>query len=255
MALQSDGNVILGGGFTSNPQGQFDYLARFNTHGGRDAMFPVNSAPDDIVYAVENQVNKSVVAVGTFKTLGAQPRLGFARFVESSGIDPGTITTFVADPEGSPALTLRITPHSSNGSITSVVFQSSTDGYQFEYLGNALPSNQGTWTYQTGNFPNDGWLRAVVTDVRAAQATSHAVGLASEGGNAPVLNLPPRIYGKAFDPFVYDVTASGSPTAITAEDLPGWALDDPQTGFNAETGVFQIRGVPPVPGYFNPTFT
>ncbi len=32
-------------------------------------------------------------------------------------------------------------------------------------------------------------------------------------------------------------------------------MDDPGTGFNATSGAFQLRGVPPVPGVFFPTFT
>ncbi len=251
LAVQPGGHFFVGGSFQSVPVGAFDYLARFGPRGERDSAFPVGAVPDGPVNALRQQVSGSLVAVGTFKSIGADPRLGYARFLQSGVIDTGVVSLSIGGGE-TPMLSLSLAPVSGNGEIGSVTFEKSTNGYDFTPLGNGLPSGGGTWSLSTADFPAGGWFRAVVTDIRTAQAVSEASGPL---GGGPVFDLPARLYGPAFVPFVYDVTVAGNPAGISADDLPGWAADDPDTGFDAGAGVFKIRGTPPVPGVFYPTFT
>jgi uncharacterized delta-60 repeat protein len=99
IALQSDGRIVIGGGFTLANGANRERLARLNSDGTLDAGFHPGSSIDAGVSSLAIQSDGKVILGGDFTSVGGAPRNGVARLNANGTLDarfdPGT------GPEGS----------------------------------------------------------------------------------------------------------------------------------------------------------
>ncbi|MCY7345041.1 MAG: carboxypeptidase regulatory-like domain-containing protein, partial [Pyrinomonadaceae bacterium] len=83
-AIQPDGKIIIGGGFTSVLGTPRNNIARLNTDGTLDLGFDPNANSGVSVIAV--QTDGKILAGGGFTTIGGQPRNNIARLDATTGL-------------------------------------------------------------------------------------------------------------------------------------------------------------------------
>src|ERR1043166_5813745 len=113
LAEQSDGKILVGGGFTMN-------IARLNSDGTLDPAF--NAAASNYVYCIAVQSDAKILVGGAFGTLGGQPRIALGRLnpdgtldnAFNPGINGGYVYTIVQQSDGKILI---------SGSFTSVAGQ------------------------------------------------------------------------------------------------------------------------------------
>ena len=251
MALQSDGSVIVGGAFQTAGSPAFFRLARLDTIGRIDRGFRSDAFPDDNVNSVALEASGAVIAVGRFGAVGPVGRLGYARFVPSTMIQPGIISVtpnLPAYPAGT-MVSLSLSPTSSDAPIVNVTFESSVDGLNFFTLGPGVPQAGGAWSFSIASLPPGiSYFRALVTTARAIQARSNAVALRSP----PVVTSALSVNGAVGQLFTYTGTATNPLISFTATGLPAWVGS---AVFNPATGALTISGTPPAFGVFYVTLT
>jgi uncharacterized delta-60 repeat protein len=94
--IQSDGRVLIAGGFTEVDSSPFRYLARITAGGTLDQTFNIGSGADNPIFAVKETTvggGKAILIGGSFSMFNGVPRRGLAR-VTSDGrtdlaFDPG----------------------------------------------------------------------------------------------------------------------------------------------------------------------
>jgi uncharacterized delta-60 repeat protein len=89
-AIQSDGKILIVGGFTSYNGISRNRIARLNTNGTLDATFVSSTGPDDYVDELELQSDGKIVIVGRFLNVSGTARSKIARLNSSGSLD----TTF-----------------------------------------------------------------------------------------------------------------------------------------------------------------
>jgi uncharacterized delta-60 repeat protein len=189
IVVQDDGRILLGGGFGVNFAGGYNVVnfpnnannvpnignaIRLNADGTLDRRCLSVGAPNGAVSAVAVGANEAILLGGQFTEVSVLPRLGYARFVTTSGIQPGPLTATPPGP-GTP-LTLNLAPQSANLPIASVAFESSGDGKSFQPLGYGAPQGNGVWSYQATALPPGVYLRARAANIGLEQAYSNALG-------------------------------------------------------------------------------
>jgi len=86
VAVQADGKIVFGGGFTAVNGVPRQSLARVNADGTLDTQF--NAGANGEVHGVLAQPNGRIVIVGDFTTLNGQPRVRVGRVNWDGSLDP-----------------------------------------------------------------------------------------------------------------------------------------------------------------------
>ncbi|WP_198973132.1 delta-60 repeat domain-containing protein, partial [Xylophilus sp. ASV27] len=87
LAVQPDGKVLVGGGFTQLGGQTRTYLARLNADGSLDTGF--NPDANNAVYSLAVQPDGKVLVGGAFTQLGGQTRNRLARLNADGSLDTG----------------------------------------------------------------------------------------------------------------------------------------------------------------------
>jgi uncharacterized repeat protein (TIGR01451 family)/uncharacterized delta-60 repeat protein len=90
LALQPDGNLLIGGEFTFVNGTNRNYVARLGTNGVLDASFDTSTGPNGQVSAIALQPDGRVLIGGEFTAIGGVPRNHIARLNADGSLD----TTF-----------------------------------------------------------------------------------------------------------------------------------------------------------------
>ncbi len=137
IAVQSDGKILLGGGFTTlSPNGDSvavtrNRIARVNADGTLDAAFNPNA--NSSVYSIAVQSDGKILLGGAFfTTIGGEPRNRFARLSnDTAALSTLTVTN----------TTLTLTRDGSGAQFTRVIFEQSLDnGATYTTLGSGVSS-------------------------------------------------------------------------------------------------------------------
>jgi hypothetical protein len=86
MAIQGDGNIVIGGDFTLVNQLSRNRIARLGSDGQVDSGFDPGLGADDLVSAVAIQGNKVIIA-GLFTAVDGMPRGSIARLNSNGSLD------------------------------------------------------------------------------------------------------------------------------------------------------------------------
>jgi len=109
LAVQTNGQIIIGGDFTGVSGFEFKRIARLNPDGVVDTSFQTILGADGSVYGVAIQFDGKIVIVGDFQTVNGSPRSGIARLNSNGSVDfsfnPGSgangrVRTVVFQPDG-----------------------------------------------------------------------------------------------------------------------------------------------------------
>jgi len=88
MALQTDGKVVIGGGFTTIDGASYKGIARLNTNGVIDASFnPGDGVGDDYINSVTLQPDGKILVGGMFTSLGGQAINRIGRLNADGSVD------------------------------------------------------------------------------------------------------------------------------------------------------------------------
>ena len=79
LAIQPDGKVLVGGGFTTVSGIRRNAVVRLNADGRVDPAFDTGAGPDGIVYAIGLQPDGNVIIAGDFQNVNGIPRDRLAR--------------------------------------------------------------------------------------------------------------------------------------------------------------------------------
>jgi uncharacterized delta-60 repeat protein len=79
LATQPDGNVLVGGGFTSVSGIRRNGIVRLNPEGAVDPIFNPGLGTDGVVYAIGLQPDGNVIVAGDFNNVNGNPRDRLAR--------------------------------------------------------------------------------------------------------------------------------------------------------------------------------
>ncbi len=131
LALQANGQILVGGAFTTLGGGGTgttarNKIGRLNTNGGLDAVF--DPGANDHVYALALQPNGKILAGGQFATLGGMTRYRIGRL----SADTAAVQTLSADSGGT---TITWARSGSGPEVWHVTFEQSTDGTNYTSLG------------------------------------------------------------------------------------------------------------------------
>ncbi|MDF3029306.1 MAG: hypothetical protein K0S23_3613, partial [Fluviicola sp.] len=86
--LQSDGNILIGGFFTTYNGLSSKYLARLTSAGALDASFNIGTGADNAVYATPIQSDGKIIVCGVFTTFNGIPSNRIVRLNANGSIDP-----------------------------------------------------------------------------------------------------------------------------------------------------------------------
>lgn len=90
MAVQADGKILIGGGFTEVDGVARNRIARLNADGSLDGTFDPGTGADDLVYALTLHGDGTVLLGGRFTQVNGQPGTArLARLMPSPAIGPG----------------------------------------------------------------------------------------------------------------------------------------------------------------------
>src|SRR5438876_8575933 len=85
MAVQADGKILVGGGFTTLGGQSRNYIGRLNADGTLDTSF--NPWADSVVWSLAVQADGKILVVGWFTTLGGQSRNYIGRLNAAGPVD------------------------------------------------------------------------------------------------------------------------------------------------------------------------
>ena len=93
-AIQTDGKIIIGGGFTAYNGTLINHIARINSDGSIDATFNPGTGANNWVYAIAIQADGKIIIGGQFSTFNGTATNRIARLNSDGSIDatfnPGT---------------------------------------------------------------------------------------------------------------------------------------------------------------------
>jgi uncharacterized delta-60 repeat protein len=87
IALYTNGEVLIGGGFTSVNGQSRNYVARLNSDGSLDGGFLPLQGPDNFVYSVAADLNGNIYIGGWFDSVDGIGRSGLARLRPNASLD------------------------------------------------------------------------------------------------------------------------------------------------------------------------
>jgi uncharacterized delta-60 repeat protein len=93
LALQPNGQIIVGGNFTQVGGVSRQYIARLNPDGSHDTSFMFGTAVNGSVFRIALQPDGKVIITGSFDLVGGVQRRGIARLNANGSLD----TSFVAE--------------------------------------------------------------------------------------------------------------------------------------------------------------
>lgn len=93
LALDGDGRLIIGGGFTLSGEPEQRNLMRILPDGSHDTTFPIGSGTSSSVNVLTLRPDGSMLVGGLFSSIADQPRTGLAALAPDGTLDP----TFIAD--------------------------------------------------------------------------------------------------------------------------------------------------------------
>jgi uncharacterized delta-60 repeat protein len=88
IAIQPDGQLVVGGHFTQVGRTPRNRVARLTPSGGLDPAFDTTAGPNGLVEVLALQVDGGVVIGGRFTAVAGQPRPYAARLTPSGSLDP-----------------------------------------------------------------------------------------------------------------------------------------------------------------------
>jgi len=94
MALQTNGQIVIGGYFTTFNDANRHYIALLNTDGSVDSSFDPGIGPNDAVSALALQPDRKILICGSFSGLNSLPCFGFARLRADGSVDTGFTNLF-----------------------------------------------------------------------------------------------------------------------------------------------------------------
>ncbi len=97
MALQSGGQIVIGGDFTALDGSNYSYVARLNADGSLDTSFSTGLGPDRFVNAVAIQPNGQILIGGAFDTINLISSHSIARLNTDGSLDTSFSTGSGAD--------------------------------------------------------------------------------------------------------------------------------------------------------------
>jgi len=175
LAVQSDGEIVVGGRFTTLGGQTRNYIARLNADGTLDTTF--DPGANDWVDALAVQSDGKLVVGGFFTTLGGQARNHIGRLSN----DAAALQNLSADTGGT---TVTWTRSGAGPEVWRVTFESSTDGVTYTPLG--------AGTHITG-----GWQLSGLTLPRGQNLFIRARGYYATGmynGSASVVESVRNVY-------------------------------------------------------------
>jgi len=242
VALQTDGKIVVGGGFTTIRGAAQPYIARLNADGSLDPT--LNAVPNGAVTSIIIQTDGKILFGGTFSTVDGLPRFGLARLaatttaVQSFGLsgDHGTV----------------VWRRSGSGpEIYAALFESSTDATNWTLLGYAsrIPNTSNWWLSGVSLPAGDTvFVRARGIIPVSPGGSSGLVEAQTEFvTSAPIITSATVVGGTSGTAFTYAITATGEPTNYSAANLPAGL------GIDSTTGL--ITGTPTQSGTFNVVIT
>ena len=163
LALQTNGQVIIGGSFTSVNGTNMANVARLNANGSLDTGFNPGFGPDDTVYALAVDATNRVYVGGGFTSVAGQRSGGVARLNADGSLDttfsPGIGTYNPTTGSTDPVYALALQSNGqllAGGSFTWVemtgingICRFNTDG-MVDLTFSTLGTNNGTWNPATG---------------------------------------------------------------------------------------------------------
>jgi uncharacterized delta-60 repeat protein len=131
LAVQPDGKILIGGGFTSVDGKQRRRLARLHPDGTVDNLFLPDSIDSGFVESLLLQPDGQVLAAGSFSSINQSPRLGIARFI---GADPDPFApAFLTQPAS------RSVREGANVFLSARAVGFPEPAYQWQFNGTNLP--------------------------------------------------------------------------------------------------------------------
>ncbi len=97
VALQTNGQIVIGGDFTSYNQTNINYVARLNPDGSLDTSFNPGVGPDGDVYSVAVETNGSIIIGGAFTQIDSQNTAYIAGLNSDGSLNTGFNTGTGAD--------------------------------------------------------------------------------------------------------------------------------------------------------------
>ncbi len=92
LALDANGNLLVGGFFTSAQGQPLQNFVRYLASGTLDPNFAAGLGPNGPVYAISVQANGKIVVGGQFSQIGATPRRNLARYNADGTLDTPATT-------------------------------------------------------------------------------------------------------------------------------------------------------------------
>ena len=104
LALQSDGKILIGGGFTTIGGVTRNRITRLNTDGTVDSSYNVGSGADEFIAAIAMQNDGAAVVGGAFTTINGRSYPRVARIVTGENVGVGSFdlsaATYLVDENG-----------------------------------------------------------------------------------------------------------------------------------------------------------
>jgi uncharacterized delta-60 repeat protein len=141
IAVQSDGKVLAGGGFSTIGGQTRHFIARLDAMSGLPDSFDPNAS--HTVYSVALQADGKILAGGDFTTMGGQPRNLFARLSN----DTAALQNLAVSRRS-----ITWTRGGSSSLFARVAFEFSADNVSYNSLGNATADGS-NWTLTGLNLP------------------------------------------------------------------------------------------------------
>ena len=161
IAVQTNGQVIIGGEFTSVNGLLLTRIARLNADGIVDTSFDTGLGADGAVRGVSVQVDGKIIVVGDFHTINGVPRGGVARLNSNGGVD------FSFDPGTGANANVRAVLVQPDGGIVVAGDFTSINGRPFNGIGRLTPNGS-----IDGNFEIGAGANAPVHSLALANVTS-----------------------------------------------------------------------------------
>jgi uncharacterized delta-60 repeat protein len=176
IAIQLDGNIVVGGSFTNFNGTPLNYMARLNPDGSLDSNFTANVGPgaDDTVDAILLQPDTRIVLVGAFTHANGVSRGGITRLLPDGTVDPSINFGYGADGYVN---TVAIQPNAMlviGGGFSS--FDQQPRSHVARIFGGAM-SGAGALTFTSPTFDADENSTNVLISVRRAGGTAGAVAI------------------------------------------------------------------------------
>ncbi len=195
VAVQTNGQILVGGDFTAFDNALFTRLARLNANGALDFGFDVGIGADGAVRAIALQADDKILVAGDFVTFNGVPRNHIVRLNANGTVD---LTFDPGDGADGPISSITVT---SDGKII---------------LGGSFNSFNGNQIHNLVRLNKDGSFDTNFNSGSGANGPVHSVALANV---TSVLNIDRQAIGtEAEDRFTVD-TGANSGTVIIDYDF------------------------------------